>query len=173
MDNHLGYGKYERSEEPNYRNGTKPKRVHSKYGEFEVDALQDRQSSFEPQIIPKRKKDISAIDDKEKANSALTLHRSVRKAKSSMPIAFIPMRWYITNWSNCLALPKHMSKNLIDTIRFKLLKIAIRGVHTSRYVKFKLRSICPYKKSLKLFAICGHLQYSWNENTRTLTPEEV
>ncbi len=29
-----------------------------------VDVPQDRQSSFEPQIIPKRKKDISAIDDK-------------------------------------------------------------------------------------------------------------
>ena len=64
MDNHLGYEKYERSEEPNYRNGTKPKRVRSKYGEFEVEVPQDRQSSFEPQIIPKRKKDISAIDDK-------------------------------------------------------------------------------------------------------------
>ena len=64
MDDHLGYGKYERSEEANYRNGTKPKRVRSKYGEFEVDVPQDRQSSFEPQIIPKRKKDISAIDDK-------------------------------------------------------------------------------------------------------------
>ena len=64
MDDHLGYGKYERSEEDNYRNGTKPKRVRSKYGEFEVDVPQDRQSSFEPQVIPKRKKDISAIDDK-------------------------------------------------------------------------------------------------------------
>lgn len=64
MDDHLGYGKYERSEEANYRNGTKPKRVRSKYGEFEVEVPQDRQSSFEPQIIPKRKKDISAIDDK-------------------------------------------------------------------------------------------------------------
>lgn len=64
MDGHLGYGKYERSEEANYRNGTKPKRVRSKYGEFEVDVPQDRQSSFEPQVLPKRKKDISAIDDK-------------------------------------------------------------------------------------------------------------
>ena len=64
MDNHLGYGKYERCEETNYRNGTKPKSVRSKYGEFEVDVPQDRQSSFEPQIVPKRKKDISAIDDK-------------------------------------------------------------------------------------------------------------
>ena len=32
--------------------------------EFEVDVPQDRQSSFEPQVLPKRQKDISAIDDK-------------------------------------------------------------------------------------------------------------
>ena len=36
----------------------------SKYGEFEVDVPQDRQSSFEPQVLPKRQKDISSIDDK-------------------------------------------------------------------------------------------------------------
>ena len=44
--------------------GTKPKTVRSKYGEFEVDVPQDRQSSFEPQVLPKRQKDISLIDDK-------------------------------------------------------------------------------------------------------------
>ena len=54
----------ERSSEPNYRNGTKSKTVRSKYGEFEVDVPQDRQSSFEPQVLPKRQKDISSIDDK-------------------------------------------------------------------------------------------------------------
>ena len=64
MDDHLGYEKYERSPEPNYRNGTKPKTVRSKYGEFEVDVPQDRQSSFEPKVLPKRQKDISSIDDK-------------------------------------------------------------------------------------------------------------
>ncbi len=64
MDNHLGYDRYERSEENNYRNGTKSKRVRSKYGEFEVDVPQDRNSSFEPKVLPKRQKDISAIDDK-------------------------------------------------------------------------------------------------------------
>ena len=64
MDDHLGYEKYERSTEPNYRNGTKPKRVRSKYGEFEVDVPQDRQSSFNPKVLPKRQKDISSIDDK-------------------------------------------------------------------------------------------------------------
>ena len=64
MDDHLGYDKYERSGKPDYRNGTKPKSVRSKYGEFEVDVPQDRDSSFEPKVLPKRQKDISAIDDK-------------------------------------------------------------------------------------------------------------
>lgn len=36
MDNHLGYDKYERSEEPNYRNGSKSKTIRSKYGELAV-----------------------------------------------------------------------------------------------------------------------------------------
>ena len=42
MDNYLGYDRYERAGEPNYRNGTKPKTVRSKYGEFEIDVHQDR-----------------------------------------------------------------------------------------------------------------------------------
>ena len=64
MDEHLGYDKYERSDETNYRNGTKSKHVRSKYGEFDIDVPQDRQSTFEPKIVAKRQKDISAIDDK-------------------------------------------------------------------------------------------------------------
>ena len=64
MTEHLGYEEYERSENKNSRNGTKPKKVRSHYGEFQVDVPQDRDSSFEPQIIGKRKKDIHAIEDK-------------------------------------------------------------------------------------------------------------
>ena len=69
MDDHLGYEKYERSDRSedqadNYRNGTKSKKVRSKYGEFEVDVPQDRQSTFEPKVLPKRKKDISDIENK-------------------------------------------------------------------------------------------------------------
>ena len=64
MDDHLGYEKYERSSENNSRNGTKSKRVRSKYGEFEVNVPQDRNSSFEPKVLTKRKKDISEIEDK-------------------------------------------------------------------------------------------------------------
>ena len=51
MDDHLGYAKYERSSEHNSRNGTKSKRVRSKYGEFEVDVPQDREITFEPKHL--------------------------------------------------------------------------------------------------------------------------
>ena len=64
MDEHLGYESYERSDNDNYRNGTKKKRVRSNYGEFEIDVPQDRKSSYEPKVIKKRQKDISGIDEK-------------------------------------------------------------------------------------------------------------
>lgn len=64
MNDHLGYEKYERSDETNSRNGVKTKRVRSKYGEFEVDVPQDRESTFDSKVLPKRQKDISAIEDK-------------------------------------------------------------------------------------------------------------
>lgn len=47
----------------NYRNGTKSKKVRSKYGEVEVDVPKDRNGTFEPQVVKKRQKDISSIDD--------------------------------------------------------------------------------------------------------------
>jgi len=64
MDEHLGYESYERSDGDNYRNGTKPKKVRSNYGEFQIDVPQDRNSTFEPQVVKKRQKDISGIDQK-------------------------------------------------------------------------------------------------------------
>ena len=64
MDEHLGYSKSERSDSENSRNGYKTKRVNSSYGSFQIDVPQDRQSSFQPQVVKKRQKDISAIDEK-------------------------------------------------------------------------------------------------------------
>ena len=64
MDEHLGYEKYGRSNVSNSRNGTKSKSIRSGYGEFEIDVPQDRESTFEPKIVPKRKKDISNIENK-------------------------------------------------------------------------------------------------------------
>lgn len=50
------------------------------------------------------------------------------------------------NWFRRLALSASMRKAQIDTIRLKLLKIAAKVVHSSRYIIFKLCSSCPYKK---------------------------
>ncbi|WP_316719128.1 IS256 family transposase [Terrisporobacter petrolearius] len=64
LDNHLGYEPYERTESSNSRNGSKPKMVRSQYGEFEIDVPQDRENTFEPQLVKKRQKDISSIEQK-------------------------------------------------------------------------------------------------------------
>ena len=64
LDNHLGYDPYERTENSNSRNGSKSKKLRSKYGEIEVNVPQDRENSFEPKIVKKRQKDISQIEDK-------------------------------------------------------------------------------------------------------------
>ena len=58
------------------------------------------------------------------------------------------LTYNIFNWFRRLVLPEHMGKNLIDTVRLKLLKIAAKVVHTGRYVKFKLCSSCPYKEEV-------------------------
>lgn len=42
----------------------KSKRVNSSYGSMDIDVPQDRKSTFEPQIVKKRQKDISDIDQK-------------------------------------------------------------------------------------------------------------
>ena len=64
MDEHLGYGKSERSGSDDYRNGYKRNRVNSSYGPIQIDVPQDRKSTFGPQVVRKRQKDISDIGQK-------------------------------------------------------------------------------------------------------------
>ena len=64
MDDHLGYQKSERSDNDDYRNGYKSKRINSSYGSMDIQLPQDRDSTFEPQVVKKRQKDISDIDQK-------------------------------------------------------------------------------------------------------------
>ena len=64
MEDHLGYEKSERSDNDDYRNGYKRKRVNSSYGSMEIEVPQDRKSTFQPQVVKKRQKDISDIDQK-------------------------------------------------------------------------------------------------------------
>ena len=67
MDDHLGYAKSERidrDDQSDYRNGTKRKQVNTRYGSMTINVPQDRNSTFEPQVVKKRQKDISDIDQK-------------------------------------------------------------------------------------------------------------
>lgn len=64
MDEHLGYQEYECSDNPDYRNGKKTKKIHSSFGETEIEVPQDRDGSFEPKVVKKRQKDISGIEQK-------------------------------------------------------------------------------------------------------------
>ena len=64
MDAHLGYGKSERSDSDDYRNGYKNKQMSSSYGSVQIQISQDRKSTFESQVVRKRQKDISDIDQK-------------------------------------------------------------------------------------------------------------
>lgn len=64
MEDHLGYGRSERSDNDDSRNGYKTKRVNSSYGTMDIDVPQDRKSTFEPKVVKKRQKDISGIDHK-------------------------------------------------------------------------------------------------------------
>lgn len=65
MDEHLGYQKHapESVEYANSRNGKTSKRVKSKFGEMPIEVPRDRDSSFQPQLIPKRSRVMAEIED--------------------------------------------------------------------------------------------------------------
>lgn len=66
MNHHLGYDSNDKGEKEtkNRRNGYGKKNVKTSAGEVEIEVPRDRDGSFEPQLIPKRKKDVSEIEDK-------------------------------------------------------------------------------------------------------------
>ena len=66
MDSHLGYESNDRGAKStsNRRNGYTDKTVKSSMGDIDIRIPRDRDGSFEPQLIPKRSKDVSGIEDK-------------------------------------------------------------------------------------------------------------
>ncbi len=66
MNHHLGYDSNDKGEKEttNRRNGYGRKLLKTSAGEVEIEVPRDRDGSFEPKIIPKRKKDVSEIEDK-------------------------------------------------------------------------------------------------------------
>lgn len=66
MDAHIGYETNDHGSKKtnNRRNGYIRKNVKTSYGEVPVSVPRDRESTFEPQVIPKRTKDVSGMEDK-------------------------------------------------------------------------------------------------------------
>lgn len=65
LDNQLGYEKYGKNDEvDNSRNGYFKKKVKSSFGEIELNIPRDRNSEFEPKIVPKYSRDISNLEKK-------------------------------------------------------------------------------------------------------------
>lgn len=63
LDSHLGYDKNQVSEANNYRNGHSNKKIKTSYGETEISVPRDRDSSFNPMLVPKRKNIIDGIEN--------------------------------------------------------------------------------------------------------------
>ena len=65
FDTFMGYEKSDNKvEKENYRNGYSNKKVKSQFGEFDLIVSRNRNAAFEPQIVPKNKRDITGIEEK-------------------------------------------------------------------------------------------------------------
>ena len=62
MTEHLGYEKHQVTDSENARNGTRSKTVLTEVGPVEIEVPRDRDGSFEPVIVPKRKRRLDGID---------------------------------------------------------------------------------------------------------------
>lgn len=81
------------------------------------------------------------------------------KAVNANRLQVHALAYNLFNWFRRLALSASMRKQRIDTIRLKLLKIAAKAVHSSRYIVFKLCSSCPYKREFyETLSNIWHLQ---------------
>jgi putative transposase len=65
MDAHLGYAKHDAAGDNsgNSRNGRRAKTVTTEVGPVEISVPRDRDASFEPQIVRKRQRRLSGVDE--------------------------------------------------------------------------------------------------------------
>lgn len=63
LDAHLGYDKNQKSNSKNARNGYSEKIVHTSMGETPIQVPRDRDASFNPMIIPKRKSMVDGLEN--------------------------------------------------------------------------------------------------------------
>ena len=66
MNSHLGYESNDHGAKStdNRRNGSTSKKSKTRSGEVDIKVPRDRDSSFEPRLVPKRQKDVSEIEEK-------------------------------------------------------------------------------------------------------------
>lgn len=113
LEAHLGYEKHskEGNNSGNSRNGITKKTVKTEYGETELEVPRDRNSSFDPQIIPKRKRTSSGIENlvtllyaKGMSNSDIEEHLKefydLRVSTSSISIITSMVQQDILEWQN-------------------------------------------------------------------------
>lgn len=62
MDEHLGYEKNQVSNNKNARNGHTTKKIKTSFGENEILVPRDREASFDPVVVPKRKNMIDGLE---------------------------------------------------------------------------------------------------------------
>jgi transposase-like protein len=63
LDAHLGYEKHQVSKDNNYRNGHSSKQIRTSLGETEIAVPRDRDATFNPMIVPKRKSMIDGVEN--------------------------------------------------------------------------------------------------------------
>lgn len=63
LDAHVGYEKHASSDSENARNGHTSKKIRTMYGESHIKVPRDRQGTYNPMIVPKRKNIIDGIEN--------------------------------------------------------------------------------------------------------------
>ncbi len=63
LDAHLDYEKHQKSNNPNYRNGHTSKQIKTVFGESKIKIHRDRDASFNPMLVPKRKSMVDEIEN--------------------------------------------------------------------------------------------------------------
>ncbi|MDX6182073.1 transposase, partial [Flavobacterium sp. Fl-77] len=63
LDSHLGYEKHEKTPSTNSRNGFSNKKIKTSFGESDIQVPRDRESSFNPMIIPKRQNMVDGLEN--------------------------------------------------------------------------------------------------------------
>ena len=63
LDAHLGYEKHQKSASSNARNGTSKKKIKTSLGESEITVPRDRDASYNPMLVPKRKSMVDGVEN--------------------------------------------------------------------------------------------------------------